>query len=90
MSWWKKSPKLKPNPILGKIKAKLFLCKKVAQNYLLLFKLKKTVPRQQSPDRRKFAQTGHPVEKTNSKVCRFHCAKEKSMPATTIVADLPT
>jgi hypothetical protein len=52
-----KSPKMWPSPLFGnKIMNYLFRGKKERK----LHNLKKTVQRKQSPNRRKFAQSGHP------------------------------
>jgi hypothetical protein len=59
----KKSPKKFPNPFFAKISTRLISRKKVAKIFEQLMWLKKTNQSKQSPQKRKFAQSGHPVSK---------------------------
>jgi hypothetical protein len=70
----KKSPKMEPNPFVAKIHRKILPRKKAALNYdLFIVQSKKSVVSCQTPNWRKFVQSGHPAKQFKTK--RAKCEK---------------
>jgi hypothetical protein len=60
MSLRKNRPKYSPNPFWAKTNAQLLLRAKVTPKFCKILQFSKTAQRKQSPNMRKFDQSGHP------------------------------
>jgi hypothetical protein len=60
MSFWKNRPNCRPAIFFLKLIHNLYRSKNVAQNLGCFCNFRKTAQRKQSPNRRKFVQSGHP------------------------------